>query len=192
MWSPMPAPVGPTRRPPGSASGRSAPGHRCSGHSPRVVGNLLAAAGLAVLLGGAWSDVGVAAVLGGVVGMLLLVDLPQRFQVLVVLAAAFVVALGVFLLARAGLSEVILPALLAPLVTLLPGVALTTGVVELATGQMISGAGRIAAGGMQLVLQSRSGSTGQGRRCPSRPPTVMRSRWPSSPRRSPSSREQLC
>jgi len=91
-------------------------------------------------------------VLGGVVGMLLLVDPPPRFQVLVVLAAAFVVALGVFLLARAGLSEVILPALLAPLVTLLPGAALTTGAVELATGQMISGAGRIAAGGMQLVL----------------------------------------
>ena len=44
------------------------------GPFPRVVGNLLAAAGLAVLLGGAWSDVGVAAVLGGVVGMLLLVD----------------------------------------------------------------------------------------------------------------------
>ena len=62
------------------------------------------------------------------------------------------VALGVFLLARAGLSEVILPALLAPLVTLLPGAALTTGAIELATGQMISGAGRIAAGGMQLVL----------------------------------------
>jgi uncharacterized membrane protein YjjP (DUF1212 family) len=117
------------------------------GPFPRVVGT-----GLAVLLGGAWSDVGVAAVLGGVVGMLLLVDLPPRFQVLVVLAAAFVVALGVFLLARAGLSEVILPALLAPLVTLLPGAALTTGAVELATGQMISGAGRIAAGGMQLVL----------------------------------------
>jgi hypothetical protein len=47
---------------------------------------------------------------------------------------------------------VILPALLAPLVTLLPGAALTTGAVELATGQMISGAGRIGAGGMQLVL----------------------------------------
>jgi len=123
------------------------------------VGNLLAAAGLAVRLGGAWSDVGVAAVLGGVVGMLLLVDPPPRFQVLVVLAAAFVVALGVFLLARAGLSEVILPALLAPLVTLLPGAALTTGAVELATGQMISGAGRIAAGGMQLLL-SALGITG--------------------------------
>jgi uncharacterized membrane protein YjjP (DUF1212 family) len=122
------------------------------GPFPRVAGNLLAAAGLAVLLGGAWPDVGVAAVLGGVVGILLLVDLPPRFQVLIVLAAAFVVALGVFLLARTGLPMVILPALLAPLVTLLPGAALTTGAVELATGQMISGAARIAAGGMQLVL----------------------------------------
>ena len=35
---------------------------------------------------------------------------------------------------------------------LLPGALLTTAVLELSTGQMISGAGRLAAGGMQLVL----------------------------------------
>jgi uncharacterized membrane protein YjjP (DUF1212 family)/uncharacterized membrane protein YjjB (DUF3815 family) len=118
----------------------------------RVAGNVLAAAGLAVLLGGAWADIAIAATLGGVVGVLLLVELPQRYQVLMVLAAAFVVALVVFLVARTGLPLVILPSLMAPLVTLLPGAALTTGAVELSTGQMISGAGRIAAGGMQLVL----------------------------------------
>ena len=118
----------------------------------RVAGNALAAAGLAVLLGGSWPDIGVAAVLGGVVGMLLLLNLPRRFQVLVVLAAAFVVAMGVFLIARAGLPLVLLPSIMAPLVTLLPGAALTTGAVELSTGQMVSGAGRIAAGFMQLIL----------------------------------------
>ncbi|MGE3287412.1 MAG: threonine/serine exporter ThrE family protein [Pseudonocardia sp.] len=118
----------------------------------RVAGNVLAAAGLAVLLGGAWADITVAAALGGLVGVLLLVQLPQRYQVLIVLAAAFAVGLVVFLAARTGLPLVILPSLLAPLVTLLPGAALTTGAVELSTGQMISGAGRIAAGGMQLVL----------------------------------------
>ena len=46
--------------------------------------------------------------------------------------------------------------------------------------------------GWTQAVRSRSGSTGQGRRCPSRPQTVMRSRWPRSPRRSPSSREHLC
>jgi uncharacterized membrane protein YjjB (DUF3815 family) len=68
-------------------------------------------------------------------------------------AAAFVVALSVFLLARTGLDVGALPsALIAPLVTLLPGALLTTGVIELSTGQMVSGAGRIAAGTMQLVM----------------------------------------
>ena len=58
-----------------------------------------------------------------------------------------------FLLARAGLDVGALPsALIAPLVTLLPGALLTTGVIELSTGQMVSGAGRIAAGTMQLVM----------------------------------------
>ena len=118
----------------------------------RVAGNVLAAAGLGVLLGGSWPDIGVAAVLGGVVGVLLLLDLPRRFQVLVVIAAALLVALGVFLLARIGLPLLLLPSVMAPLVTLLPGAALTTGAVELSTGQMVSGAGRIAAGAIQLVL----------------------------------------
>lgn len=122
------------------------------GRPTRVAGNVLAAAGLAVLLGGSWPDIAVAGVLGGVVGLMLLVTLPQRYQALVVMAAAFVVALAVFLLARTGLPLVILPSLMAPLVTLLPGAALTTGVIELSTGQMISGAGRLAAGGMQLVF----------------------------------------
>ena len=57
-----------------------------------------------------------------------------------------------FLLLRAGFGSGILAALLAPLVVLLPGALLTTAVLELSTGQMISGAGRLAAGAMQLVL----------------------------------------
>ena len=75
----------------------------------RVVGNALAAAGLAVLLGGSWTGIAVAAVLGGVVGVLLLVEVSQRFQVLLNVAAAFVVALSVFLLARTGLDVGALP-----------------------------------------------------------------------------------
>jgi len=120
---------------------------------PRVLGNLLASAGLAVLLGGSWTGIALAGVLGGGVGVLLLLEVPQRFQVLVTVVAAFAVALSVFLLARTGLTVGALQAaLIAPLVTLLPGALLTTGVIELSTGQMVSGAGRIAAGSMQLIL----------------------------------------
>jgi uncharacterized membrane protein YjjB (DUF3815 family) len=117
-----------------------------------VIGSMLASAGLAVLLGGSWTDVGVAAGLGALVGWLLLPELPPRVHVLLVVTTAFTVAMGVFLLARIGLDLVILPSLIAPLVTLLPGALLTTGVIELSTGQMISGAGRMAAGGIQLLL----------------------------------------
>jgi len=66
--------------------------------------------------------------------------------------ASFVVGLSVFLLSRTSLDFGVLPALIAPLAMLLPGALLTTSVIELSTGQMISGAGRLAAGGMQLVL----------------------------------------
>jgi len=45
---------------------------------------MLAAAGLAVLLGGTWTDVTVAAGLGAVVGLLLLPEVPPRIQVLLV------------------------------------------------------------------------------------------------------------
>jgi uncharacterized membrane protein YjjB (DUF3815 family) len=68
------------------------------------------------------------------------------------IATSFVVALVVLLLARAGAQFDAVPALIAPLVILLPGALLTTGVIELVTGQMISGAGRLAAGAAQLVL----------------------------------------
>jgi uncharacterized membrane protein YjjB (DUF3815 family) len=71
---------------------------------------------------------------------------------LITVAIAFGVALAVFLLLRSGSEGGILPALFAPLVVLLPGALLTTAVLELCTGHMISGAGRLAAGVMQLLL----------------------------------------
>ena len=80
--------------------------------------------------------------------------LPRRYGALITVTIAFFVASVVFLLLRAGWGSGILAALLAPLVVLLPGALLTTAVLELATGQMISGAGRAAAGAMQLVLLS--------------------------------------
>jgi uncharacterized membrane protein YjjB (DUF3815 family) len=68
------------------------------------------------------------------------------------LGGAFVVATVVFLLGRTDLDIGVFAPLVAPLVMFLPGALLTTSVTELATGQLISGAGRLAGGLMQLVL----------------------------------------
>jgi uncharacterized membrane protein YjjB (DUF3815 family) len=49
-----------------------------------------------------------------------------------------------------GIADLGLPVLIAPLVTFLPGAALTT--VELASGEMVAGSSRLVFGGLQLLL----------------------------------------
>ncbi|HEU5485619.1 MAG TPA: threonine/serine exporter family protein [Microlunatus sp.] len=120
----------------------------------QLLGSVLATMGLAALLGSTWRGVLIAGALGVVTGVLVLTAqlIPSRYQALVTVVASAAVSLTVFLLARAGLTTDVVPCLIAPLVTLLPGALLTTAVIELATGQMIAGAGRLAAGGTQLLL----------------------------------------
>ena len=106
-----------------------------------------------VLLGSSWLGIVVAAGLGGLVGALLLTG----SRVPPVSGAAdgrciFQRVARGLPLSRTGLDFDVAPSLIAPLVTLLPGALLTTAVIELSTGQMISGAGRLAAGAAQLVL----------------------------------------
>ena len=124
------------------------------GPASRVAGQVLATAGLAVLLGSSWLGIAVSAGLGGLTGALQAAGarVPARFQVLLTVAASFSVSVVVFLLWRSGINVDLAPSLIAPLVTLLPGALLTIAVIELSTGQMMSGAGRLAAGGAQLVL----------------------------------------
>ena len=120
----------------------------------RVLGYAAFTVGLALLLQASWTDLVIAGSLGAAIGALLLWTqrLPANYQVFVPVVCAFGVSLTVFLLARTGLDLGGYAALVAPLVTFLPGALLTTAVIELSTGQMISGAGRLAAGVMQLVL----------------------------------------
>jgi uncharacterized membrane protein YjjP (DUF1212 family)/uncharacterized membrane protein YjjB (DUF3815 family) len=124
------------------------------GRVVRTVAYAFLSAALAVLLGASWTGVSLAAGLGLVVGAALLVSerLPRRYGALITVAVAFCVAVVIFLLLRAGLGSGILAALIAPLIVLLPGALLTTAALELTTGNMLSGAGRLAAGAMQLVL----------------------------------------
>ncbi|MFZ4896488.1 threonine/serine ThrE exporter family protein [Plantibacter sp. Mn2098] len=118
------------------------------------VAYVLLCAALAVLLGSSWAGLAVASALGVVVGAALLVmhSLPHIYEPILTVALSFLCAVVVFLLTRSGLDPGVLPSLVAPIVVLLPGGLLTTGVIELATGHMMSGTGRIAAGFMQLVL----------------------------------------
>jgi uncharacterized membrane protein YjjB (DUF3815 family) len=78
--------------------------------------------------------------------------MPSGIEVVQTVGVAFAVSGVVLLAARVVPDLGVLPALVAPLVLFLPGGLLTTGVIELATGQMLSGGGRVAAGTMQLVL----------------------------------------
>lgn len=68
------------------------------------------------------------------------------------IAAAFVCAAAAFLLAEVIEIGDPIRLLIAPLVTFLPGGVLTTATVELAAGQMISGASRLIYGFVQLAL----------------------------------------
>ena len=120
----------------------------------RVVAYAIASAGIAVLLGASWGGLGVAAALGALVGWAQIQGdrLQQQYRPLITVGCAFVVSTVVLTLVNAGLDPGVLPSVIAPLVIFLPGGLINTGVIELATGHMMSGAGRVAAGAMQLVL----------------------------------------
>lgn len=119
----------------------------------RIVASGLLSAALGVLLGSSWPGVLLAGLLGLAVGLVLLSTehFPSSSQALVVVGVSLGVALIVLFVARA-VDPGVLPALVAPLVVLLPGGLLTIAVIELATGQFISGAARAAAGAMRLLL----------------------------------------
>ncbi len=124
------------------------------GPASRTLGYAVLSTGLALILQGTAADLLVAAGLGAGVGALMVMtrDSGTAARAVLPFLCAFLVAVAVFVLGHLHADISVLPALVAPLVTFLPGALLTTGVIELSTGQMISGAGRIATGLLQLVL----------------------------------------
>lgn len=121
----------------------------------RVLAYAVASGALSVLLGASLAGVVIATALGVLVGTLLAVSrrLPGRTRPLVTFGSAFVVSVTVFwLLNVTAVDAGALPSLVAPLIIFLPGATLTTSVVELTTGQIVSGGARLAAGFMQLIL----------------------------------------
>jgi len=118
-----------------------------------VAGHVILTVGLALVLMPTRTNLAAAAVLGLIVGLLKLFNRGRAMMAvpLPVVAAAVVSAL-VFLAVRRGIPVDPLHALVPPLVTFLPGAMLTLGMVEFAYGDMVSGAGRLIAGFVQLIL----------------------------------------
>ena len=118
-----------------------------------LIGHMVLTVGICLVLQPTWSDVALAAAFGLMVGVL------SRFgarwsttQTLLPVAAAFSVSALTFVLADQGWANANLRSMIAPLVTFLPGAALTMSVIELSAAQMVSGASRLVFGALQLTL----------------------------------------
>jgi uncharacterized membrane protein YjjP (DUF1212 family) len=124
------------------------------GRALRIAAYPVLSASIAVLLGASWAGVLVAGLLGVGVGLLLVFAETVRpsYSALVIVGAALGVSIVGLLVARTSVDPGVLPSVVAPLVMFLPGGLLTTAVIELATGHIVSGAARAAAGAMRLVL----------------------------------------
>jgi uncharacterized membrane protein YjjP (DUF1212 family) len=123
------------------------------GRAGLLFGHVILTIGLALVLMPTFTNVAAAAVLGLIVGLIKLFNRGGGVMAipLPVIAATAVSAL-VFLAIRKGIPLEPIHALIPPLVTFLPGAMLTLGMVELAYGDMVSGASRLIAGFIQLVL----------------------------------------
>ena len=98
-------------------------------------------------------DLAAAAVFGVLVGAVALLSRGRHtLNVLTPVVAAALVSALTFLAIKHGVADLGIPVLIAPLVTFLPGAALTTATVELASGEMVAGSSRLVFGGLQLLL----------------------------------------
>jgi uncharacterized membrane protein YjjP (DUF1212 family) len=119
----------------------------------RLVGHVVLTVGLCLVLQPTGADLLLAAAFGAIVGAIKEVGGRWvRFQMVMPVIAAFVVSATTFALANRGWAEADLRAMIAPLVTFLPGAALTTAVIELSAAQLVTGASRLVAGSLQLML----------------------------------------
>jgi uncharacterized membrane protein YjjP (DUF1212 family) len=121
------------------------------GRVTRTLGLGVLSAGFALALQPTVPGVIGAFLLGVLVGLVTLVRARELQPVMPVLVS-FGVAAIVFLVADHYDGENPIRALIPPLVIFLPGAAITTGTIELAAGQTISGASRLVEGLVDLLL----------------------------------------
>jgi uncharacterized membrane protein YjjP (DUF1212 family) len=109
--------------------------------------------GLCLVLEPSPVDVAIAGAFGTLVGVIVYATRgrPMLTSIAPVLCATVVSALA-FHAVKNGAADPGLRPLIAPLITFLPGAALTTATVEIASGEMVAGASRLVYGGVQLLL----------------------------------------
>ena len=116
------------------------------GHVVITLGLCLVLQPTAIVLGGS-------AIFGALVGFMKLhARTSATLRVLLPITAATLISLIAFVVAPARVTEESLRALIPPLVTFLPGGLLTSAMLDLTANHLISGAARLVAGTMQLVL----------------------------------------
>ncbi|QUR69499.1 hypothetical protein F6B93_00725 [Mycobacterium spongiae] len=123
------------------------------GSATTIFGHAMATIGFGLMLNPTWKALLAYAVLGAVGGLALAIGRQfSWFGPIQATVSAFLVSfLAIDFFAGAaneGLLRIIAP----PLIALLPGFSLTTGAIELASGQMIAGASRLVYGVAQLML----------------------------------------
>ena len=118
-----------------------------------IAGYSILTVGICLVLRPALVDVAAAAVLGAIVGVLRWLTRRQpTLRVLMPVVAAFTVAALTSMAVNADVADLGLRAIVSPLVVFLPGATLTTGVLELGSGEMISGSSRLVSGVVELAL----------------------------------------
>jgi uncharacterized membrane protein YjjP (DUF1212 family) len=110
-------------------------------------------AGVAPLIGGGWRESLMAVVLGTICGLSvrLLSQRLDQSRLITPVVAALITFLGT-LWCGYDPHTALLPAIIASMIALLPGMDMTTACRELATGHLVSGASRLAFAGMVFAL----------------------------------------
>jgi uncharacterized membrane protein YjjP (DUF1212 family) len=118
-----------------------------------VLGHLVLSVGIAMVLNPTVANLIVAGSLGMLVGVIKSMNRGRGvLSVPISVVMSTFVSACVFLLDRYGVPIDPVQALIPPLVTFLPGGMLTFGMIELAYGDMVSGASRLISGFVQLFL----------------------------------------
>ena len=117
----------------------------------RVLGYSLFAAGFSLILQPTLATVITCTLLGLLIGAIYLAKIPTLQLVLPVVVSFLVTAVVLFIAGRFGLEDPV--RILVPLLVIfLPGAAITIGVIELASNQMVAGASRLVSGTVTLLL----------------------------------------
>ena len=119
----------------------------------RILGYAGIAVGIGLILEGSLSQLLTCILLGVLIGELKELCSNNRTAAsLVPVISSLVVGIVVFSIVKADLVSGPLMLLIPPVVTFLPGATLTTALIELANGDIISGASRLVDGAIKLLL----------------------------------------